>query len=108
MCFYDDGERPAVFVQAMPVAQRGHWCSECGHIIHPGERYERVEGLWEGYWARFKTCGSCLALRERVVAHEVAEGCAAHEAMPPLGELWECALDIGLVTDEEEEARRVA
>lgn len=57
-----DGESPSVYNRTMPTAQKQHLCCECGGAIQPGEKYERVEGLWDGKFSTFKTCPDCLAL----------------------------------------------
>lgn len=63
-CDYDgpyDG--PKVYHEAQPIARKEHRCCECGGIIKVGERYERVEGLWDDVWATFKTCLPCVRIR---------------------------------------------
>ena len=69
MCF-DADNIARMFDTSVPVARHGHWCCECGSIIHPGENYERATGLWEGGWNSYATCGACCGLRARVIAHE--------------------------------------
>lgn len=102
MCY--EGEPPRVIAHATIRARRGHFCDECGGVIHPRETYERVAGNWDGYWQRFKTCAGCLSLREAVIEHEEAAGCYGAEAVPPFGELWSCAREIGVVgTGDESE-----
>lgn len=64
-----DYESPAVYQATTPVARKAHRCYECGSEIKPGERYERVWGVWEGEPGTYKTCARCLDLREWVTAH---------------------------------------
>lgn len=45
MCGY--GEAPSVQWVEHPVARKEHRCCECLSVISPGERYERVSGVWE-------------------------------------------------------------
>ena len=73
---YCDYEMPRVYAAMQPIARKAHQCSECHGEIAPGERYERVFGVWDN--ARtFKTCPRCCALREWVRAH-VPCFCWAH------------------------------
>lgn len=46
-----------------------HRCTECDSTIHPGERYERVFGVWERDPGVVRTCPRCLDLRDFVAAH---------------------------------------
>jgi|GEM_PF-3289080 hypothetical protein len=45
MCGY--GEAQSVQWVEHPVARKEHRCCECLSVISPGERYERVSGVWE-------------------------------------------------------------
>ena len=60
-CDYD----PPTFYRSRIVrkARRKHKCCECAGDILPGESYEDVTGLWEGYFDRFKSCERCYDLR---------------------------------------------
>jgi hypothetical protein len=58
-----DAEKPSVFEQLTPVANREHECYECGNTIQPGERYNRESGVWDGSWEHFKICKICVAVR---------------------------------------------
>lgn len=74
-CDYDS---PLAYGRAEPIARKAHRCEECGGVIAPGERYERVFGVWErGRPEVFKTCPRCIALRDWVSAH-VPCFCWAH------------------------------
>jgi hypothetical protein len=67
-CDYD----PPIFAhQSNPVARTRHSCSECHRVIEPGEKYERLDGMWDRHEGAttFKTCPRCLALRDFVKAH---------------------------------------
>jgi len=46
-----------------PVARKRHRCCECRGEIRPGEKYERISGVWDGEPMRFKTCLDCVLLR---------------------------------------------
>jgi hypothetical protein len=56
-CDYDPAD---IYRAAKPKARRPHKCEECSGPILPGEQYERVFGVWEGYASTFKTCARCL------------------------------------------------
>lgn len=58
----DDG--PAVSSEKIVTARKKHICGECGEPIAPGEKYERVSGLWDGHWSRYKTCLPCSRIRD--------------------------------------------
>ncbi|MBK1633766.1 hypothetical protein CKO31_24105 [Thiohalocapsa halophila] len=74
ICPYDP---PSLYRQSRPLARIEHRCAECDSTIHPGERYERVFGIWEGESGVVRTCPRCLALRDYVQAH-VPCFCWAH------------------------------
>ena len=44
-------------------ARKPHTCGECEHIISPGEKYERITGVWDGSWDHHITCLSCVDTR---------------------------------------------
>ena len=66
MCGY--GEAPSVQWVEHPVARKEHKCCECLSVISPGERYERVSGVWDGEFGVFKTCMVCAEVREAAMA----------------------------------------
>ncbi len=95
MCFTDfDG--PSVFRASRHRARKPHKCTECGRTIEPGERYQIAWGVWNGQPETFRTCRECLRDRGRIVARELADGCARHEAFPPFGGLHEVLHNYGL------------
>lgn len=61
-------------------AQGRHTCAECSRPILPGERYERVFGIWEGQMNVFKTCANCLDIRQ-FVKNSVPCFCWLHGSM---------------------------
>lgn len=81
-----DVESPAVYCETHPVARGPHECCECGGTIDPGERYERVRGLWDGMWITYVTCEFCAQVRDNA-AYEarLRGGCG-----PVMGHLWTC------------------
>jgi hypothetical protein len=59
-CDYDP---PSVYNATTPRAKKQHRCTECSGPIAPGEHYERVFGVWDGYAGTHKTCERCFNLR---------------------------------------------
>lgn len=59
-CDYDP---PSVYSRSTPKAKKAHRCEECGSPILPGDTYEYVWGIWEGYPGSFKTCSHCVGMR---------------------------------------------
>lgn len=51
------------FEQRVVVAKKTHRCLECRLDILPGTSYEYAKGLWESEWSTFKTCLSCVEIR---------------------------------------------
>lgn len=94
MCFADyDACAPSVFDESTPTARKEHRCSECGGVIAKGVKYKRVFGVWDGCADSFKICPACDELRERIVEHELAEGCDEDESHCPFGQLGQYLAD---------------
>lgn len=74
----NEGERPGIYSETMQKACKEHKCTECRRKILPGETYQRVDGLWDGNWDHFKTCGDCMSMIE-----------IFFDARPCFGDLWE-------------------
>jgi len=67
--FGDDCDEPAkVYNQRQLVAKKPHRCTECREEIPGGAQYERVDGLWDGHWSTYKTCLSCVEIRDHFAA----------------------------------------
>lgn len=62
-CDYEPAE---VYQAAIRKARKEHVCDECGAKIIPGDRYENVFGVWEGYGSTWKTCEHCRDIRQWV------------------------------------------
>lgn len=77
---YCDFDPPSVYSVTKPAARKAHKCGECGGPINPGQRYERVWGIWDGRQDTFRTCALCVDLREFVTAH-VPCVCWSHGSM---------------------------
>jgi hypothetical protein len=70
MCYCDD-EMPTLYSESNPTARKQHVCCECGSMIDPGEKYFRSEGLWDGDFLTFKTCGICQNIKNEALAEGV-------------------------------------
>lgn len=46
-----------------PIANKEHCCCECKAIIHPKDKYEKATHMWEGDIYRYKTCMTCVNVR---------------------------------------------
>lgn len=56
---YDYCEFPEFFSAQWPVAKKKHKCCECDQPIHPGEKYGRFTGKWDGDLGSFKQHLDC-------------------------------------------------
>lgn len=61
-----DGEGMDPCVVKMRRARKAHRCEECRQPIKPGDEYEHCRGLTDGYWMTFKTCKSCVVMRNSI------------------------------------------
>jgi hypothetical protein len=59
----DHDEGPTVFSEEVRRAAKEHTCSECREPIKVGDRYENATGLWDGHWSTYRTCLSCVEIR---------------------------------------------
>jgi hypothetical protein len=53
----------SVHVTTVVKAAKDHRCTECREMIPKGSKYENAKGLWDGHWSTFKTCLSCVEIR---------------------------------------------
>lgn len=60
----DHDERATVSTTTKPTARKEHRCGECDEIIPIGAKYERTDGLWGCSWQTYKTCLSCVEIRD--------------------------------------------
>lgn len=74
----DDGEHASVFTKKTVKAAKPHTCFECREPIPKEARYEWIKGLWSGAWDTYRTCLSCVEIRD----HFACEGYV-------FGQLWE-------------------
>ena len=115
MCFVNDYDWSAEVSDHLAIVEEEDCrCEECGRTIPPGEWHEYV---WQreyeccqfcndrdvddcecdyGETYECRTCRDCCRFRDAVQATELAEGCAAYEALPPYGLLWEGVQEIGV------------
>lgn len=89
MCFYYDDGYAEMTSESVPTARKDHRCHECRGVIPRGEQYKVTCGKFDGEFFTHKVCRRCCWDINRVVEHEIAEGCAWHEAWPPFGDLVE-------------------
>lgn len=59
----DDGDAAECFQSSTRTARKAHRCTECGETIPPGARYEYTSGIWDRQPQAFKTCASCVEIR---------------------------------------------
>lgn len=59
----DDSVGPAPYTEKLVTARKDHQCCACRQPILKGQRYEYINGCWDGEWDRFKTCLACSELR---------------------------------------------
>ena len=64
MTDYGDLATPEFFNITSPTAIKEHKCCECLDTIFPGDRYDRVVGVWDGDFSTFKTCSSCREIAD--------------------------------------------
>lgn len=59
----DDAPASVLHVSVVKAA-KNYACTECSETILKGTKYERVKGLWDGSWSSYKTCLSCVEIRD--------------------------------------------
>ena len=62
-----------------------HRCCECNSTIYPGEKYERISGLWDDFQT-YKTCLFCAEIRFKA---RDSFDLRSDEGFP-FEQLWEC------------------
>lgn len=58
----DDG--PTFATTTTPTAAKEHPCCECHEPIPKGARYEKTSGCWEDTFSTYRTCLSCVEIRD--------------------------------------------
>ena len=74
---YCDYDPPEVHRRNEVRARKEYRCEECPNRIKPGDRYEYVWGIWEGYAQTFRTCSDCVE-RRRFISINLPCFCWAH------------------------------
>ncbi len=59
-----DDDPPSVFNSSIVKAAKEHTCTECDEVIPKGVRYELAKGCWDSHWSTYKTCLSCVEIRD--------------------------------------------
>lgn len=59
----DDADGPECHTEQVVTARKPHVCYECGEAIPIGTRYEKVTGIWDRRPSTYKTCLSCVEIR---------------------------------------------
>lgn len=81
--FGDNSDAPSCFSTTTRVARKPHHCCECDEVIAPGQRYEYASGIWDGRPDAFKTCLSCVEIRDHFSAL-----CDDYDSRPVFRSLW--------------------
>jgi len=66
----NDGQGPSCSSTIKPKARKKHQCGECCEAIPVGALYEKTTGIWDGSASTYKTCLSCVEIRD----HFACEG----------------------------------
>lgn len=77
-----DGPSATVHTMRTRRAAKDHRCSECRETIARGKRYEYVTGCWDSSWSTYRTCLSCVEIRD----HFQCEGWIYGQLWPDLEE----------------------
>jgi len=88
-----DYEAPEIYRSKMVTARKPHTCCECREPIAPGDTYETVTSLFDGYWYTAQTCSICVRIRDDFCPSGFIHGDLRET-------LWAC-LDLDYVTGEE-------
>lgn len=63
-CPLDGGEEgPTCFRKVVRRAKKSHNCCECREVIPAGAQYEYCSGIWDTRPSSYKTCLSCVEIR---------------------------------------------
>ncbi len=58
-----DDAPASVLSTSVVKAAKEHCCTECRETIFKGIKYELAKGCWDGTWSTYKTCLSCVEIR---------------------------------------------
>ena len=56
--------RPEFYHQFIHKARKMYECCECHSKITPGQKYEKIYGKWDGEIMSFRTCLTCVKIRQ--------------------------------------------
>lgn len=59
-----DDDPPSAFKEQVRRARKPHTCCECGETIPARAQYEHASGIWDGRPDVYKTCLSCVEIRD--------------------------------------------
>jgi hypothetical protein len=60
----NDGDGSLEVIEDKVVkARKDHRCVECRETIAKGQKHEYIKGLWDGRFDTFRTCLSCVEIR---------------------------------------------
>ncbi len=60
----NDGDGATVSHTRHRKAAKDHRCTECRETIPRGVKYELTTGCWDHSWSTYKTCLSCVEIRD--------------------------------------------
>ena len=70
----DGGDGPEASTTTIRKARKSHVCCECGETINRGDKHEHISGIWDGEPSRFRTCLTCVEIRDVFFCDEYAYG----------------------------------
>lgn len=59
----NDDDGASFYSDKIVKAKKSHECCECEAAIKSGDSYEYVSGCWDGSFDVYKTCLSCVEIR---------------------------------------------
>lgn len=59
----EHGEGARFYSTEIRRARKAHACCECREEIAIGTKHERVSGIWDHSWSTYRTCLSCVEIR---------------------------------------------
>ena len=86
MCIIGQVETTRLYSETYHTARKPHVCCECNSTIDKGDEYQKISGLWDGYFSTYKTCAFCADVRREALS---TLDLNSDEGIP-LGNLWEC------------------
>jgi hypothetical protein len=81
---YDcDLEQPACYREIRRKARKPHRCGDCGGMVHVGEHYLYISGIWEGEPSSYTRCYDCQHLRCEIRKDRGTDDCMALNGLRP-------------------------